>query len=234
MTRVEFMTELAALLQDVPEYERVDAMKYYNDYFDDAGEENEQEVIRELESPEKVAANIKADIGRQAEDTVENPVMEYSQGAKESGKTEREGYEYQYQDQGQDTKQNDVKKSKTLKILLIIAIILVASPVLIPVILGIAALILGCLAAVFCIFIAIVVTFAAIAVTGVVLICSGIISMVPTIAVGLALFGTGLILTVIGVIGTIAGIRLCTIVFPGIIRGIVWLCRLPFHRKAVA
>lgn len=63
MNRIEFMTELAALLQDVPEEERRDAMKYYNDYFDDAGEENELQVVEELESPAKVAATIKADLG---------------------------------------------------------------------------------------------------------------------------------------------------------------------------
>ena len=60
MNRIEYMTELAALLQDVPVEERREAMKYYNDYFDDAGEENEQRVIEELGSPEKVAATIKA------------------------------------------------------------------------------------------------------------------------------------------------------------------------------
>ena len=32
MNRIEFMTELAALLQDVPEEERRDAMQFYNDY----------------------------------------------------------------------------------------------------------------------------------------------------------------------------------------------------------
>lgn len=62
MNRIEFMTELAALLQDVPVEERRDAMKFYNDYFDDAGEENEQQVIAELGSPAKVAATIKADL----------------------------------------------------------------------------------------------------------------------------------------------------------------------------
>mgnify|MGYP006922422652 CR=1 FL=1 len=35
-------------------------MKYYNDYFDDAGEENESQVVEELESPAKVAATITA------------------------------------------------------------------------------------------------------------------------------------------------------------------------------
>lgn len=63
MNRMEFMTQLAALLQDIPAEERRDAMQYYNDYFDDAGAENEQKVIEELESPQKVAEKIKADLG---------------------------------------------------------------------------------------------------------------------------------------------------------------------------
>ena len=61
MNRIEFMEELSGLLQDIPEEDRMDALNYYNDYFDDAGAENEKNVIDELESPEKVAAKIKAD-----------------------------------------------------------------------------------------------------------------------------------------------------------------------------
>ena len=67
MNRVEFMETLSRLLQDIPEEDRIDALKYYNDYFDDAGSENEQNVIEELESPEKVAMKIKAD--REAQKT---------------------------------------------------------------------------------------------------------------------------------------------------------------------
>ena len=62
MNRVEFMETLSRLLQDIPEEDRIDALKYYNDYFDDAGSENEQNVIEELESPESgnVSASLKA------------------------------------------------------------------------------------------------------------------------------------------------------------------------------
>ena len=50
MKRKEFMERLEMLLYDVQEEERKEALCFYNDYFDDAGEENEDEVIRELES----------------------------------------------------------------------------------------------------------------------------------------------------------------------------------------
>lgn len=60
MDRAEFMRRLTALLGDVPLAEREEAIQYYNDYFDDAGEENEQGVIASLGSPEDIARSIKA------------------------------------------------------------------------------------------------------------------------------------------------------------------------------
>ena len=73
MNRIEYMTKLASLLQDIPEVERKDAMKYYNDYFDDAGSENEQNVIEELESPESgnVSASLKAQNASSGKDNSE-------------------------------------------------------------------------------------------------------------------------------------------------------------------
>ena len=197
MNRIEFMEELSGLLQDIPEEDRMDALNYYNDYFDDAGAENEKNVIDELESPEKVAAKIKADR--------EDP---------EDGKA------------GMPMEQdNKPWTNKWLKMILIVAIILVGCPVIVPA---------GILIAAFAFFIAIVIGFAAIVIVAIVLTAAGIGSMFVNIGAGLALFGAGMILIAVGAIGTVAGIRLCIIVFPGMIRGIVWILRKPFHRKAVA
>ena len=49
------------MLKDLPEEERKQALHYYEDYFADAGEDNEQEVLNELGSPENIAELIKAD-----------------------------------------------------------------------------------------------------------------------------------------------------------------------------
>lgn len=62
MDRAQFMEQLKRLLSDIPEYERDEALDYYESYFDDAGPEREASVIRELGSPGKVAAIIKADL----------------------------------------------------------------------------------------------------------------------------------------------------------------------------
>lgn len=60
MNRADFMKNLAELLVDVSPAEREEAIQYYNDYFDDAGAENEQSVIASLGTPEQLAKTIKA------------------------------------------------------------------------------------------------------------------------------------------------------------------------------
>lgn len=62
MNREQFIAQLARLLQNLPPAERQEAIRYYQEYFDDAGEENEDAVIQELGSPGKVAASIKANL----------------------------------------------------------------------------------------------------------------------------------------------------------------------------
>lgn len=227
MNRTEFMTRLAALLQDVPVEERRDAMQYYNDYFDDAGAENEHQVIKELESPEKVAEKIKADFvsfgqnsGQFTETGYKDERFEYTSAPAQGG----------YESPKTASKQ---KGDRTVKIILIILIILVGLPVVLPVALGVAGAVIGVVAAIFGVFLALVIFAFAVAVAGISLVVAGIMSVIPELAVGLALIGVGLILTVIGIVMLVACIKLCAVAFPGICRGIVWICRRPFQRKAV-
>ena len=62
MNRTEYMRQLESLLQNISATEREEALQYYNEYFNDAGPENEQNVIEALGNPMKVAENIKKDI----------------------------------------------------------------------------------------------------------------------------------------------------------------------------
>lgn len=63
MTRSEYLTKIASLLQDISAEERKDAMKFYNDYFDEAGDDNADQAIADLGSPEEVAAKIRESLG---------------------------------------------------------------------------------------------------------------------------------------------------------------------------
>ena len=59
MNRIDFMRRLELLLSDLPENERREAIQYYNDYLNDAGVENEEEVLEALGTPEELAKSIR-------------------------------------------------------------------------------------------------------------------------------------------------------------------------------
>lgn len=63
MNRVEFLQELEKGLARVSPDERVAALQYYTEYFDDAGPAEEEQVILQLGSPSQVAADIMASWG---------------------------------------------------------------------------------------------------------------------------------------------------------------------------
>lgn len=67
MSRWEFMRQLEELLSDIPPGEREEALQYYNDYFNDAGGQSEQEVIEALGTPEQVAQIVKDGISGNGE-----------------------------------------------------------------------------------------------------------------------------------------------------------------------
>jgi uncharacterized membrane protein len=83
------MKELESLLSDIPLEERDEALSYYNGYFEDAGEDNKEEIMKELGSPKRVASIIKADLNSNA--------------------TERESRGYFTENGYQDTIYNDEK-----------------------------------------------------------------------------------------------------------------------------
>lgn len=62
MTREEFLRRLNELLSDVTDEERAEAIRFYEEYLDDAGPQQEAQVLAELGSPEKVAAIIRANV----------------------------------------------------------------------------------------------------------------------------------------------------------------------------
>ena len=81
MNKEEFLKRLEELLQDIDAIEREEALNYYRDYFEDAGVEHEQEIISELESPEKVAQTIKEGLGifKENTDYSNNEIHQYNE-----------------------------------------------------------------------------------------------------------------------------------------------------------
>lgn len=70
MNKSEFLGELRHKLKRLPAAETEEALLYYEEYFHDAGPENEKNVLKELNSPSAVAAKI---IGEYAVHASESP-----------------------------------------------------------------------------------------------------------------------------------------------------------------
>ena len=114
MNRKQFMEQLERLLSDISEAERQEALEYYEGYFDDAGPENEGEVIRELGNPGKVAAIIKADLQENSEDYGEYTENGYQDTrVKENGEMPDQYTEITVRGDGQEEEPHDTEVPKT-------------------------------------------------------------------------------------------------------------------------
>lgn len=79
MTRREYMQELRDRLGRLSSAERDAALAFYEEYFDEAGPDREQDVIRELGSPASVASRILADHAvKEAREAPYNPRKGFS------------------------------------------------------------------------------------------------------------------------------------------------------------
>ena len=226
MNRIEFMTELAALLQDVPVEERKEAMQYYNDYFDDAGEE-EKDVVKELGSPAKVAENIKKDLGIQTEISsggAQNTGVNYT-GAQDARAQNNGTQNVGTQNVGTQEQSNHI-----WKIVLIVLVVIFGLPLL----LGIGGGVLGLLAGIIATVFAVILTAVLVVITGVLAIVAGVTFLITEPAVGLALIGGGLIAGVCGVIASVLLVKLCMIAFPAAGRWITKMWNKVKNRKKVA
>lgn len=226
MNRIEFMTELAALLQDVPVEERKEAMQYYNDYFDDAGEE-EKDVVKELGSPAKVAENIKKDLGIQTEISSGGA---QNTGANYTGAQDARAQNNGTQNVGTQNVGTQEQSNHIWKIVLIVLVVIFGLPLL----LGIGGGVLGLLAGIIATVFSVILTAVLVVVSGVLAVVSGIALLIAEPAVGLALIGGGLIAGVCGVIASVLLVKLCMIAFPAAGRWITKMWNKVKNRKKVA
>lgn len=230
MSRTEFMKQLESLLQNISATEREEALQYYNEYFNDAGPENEQNVIEALGNPAKVAENIKKDIfgngyGENSYQKITaetKAIITYPADATtaEDGNTEQRN--------GQNGAAQTVSSQKkeemsTGMIVLIVILCILASPV----ILGVASAGVGVAAGLIAAWFGLIVGFGATAIALILvliaLVVVGIISMITNpfhFFLGMELIGAGLICGGVGLLFLMLTVAMAGIATPAICRGI--------------
>lgn len=243
MNRKEFMSRLEGLLWNVSPGEREEALQYYDDYFDDAGEENEQAVIETLGAPEKIAETIRRELqGEENARRVSGSNREVIPwGEAEPEKTEtgdgryggREAGERGYGGRGFGEPAGDGsvhepprKKAEGMSggvIVLLVVLALLALPIGLPVILGALGTLFGMLAAWFAMIFSFGVAAAALLGVLLLLIILGGMCVMLNPFVGLALWGCGLICGGLGLLLLMLTVAMAGIATPAMFRGIAWI-----------
>lgn len=261
MNRLEFMRELERLLADISESEREEALQYYNDYLNDAGVENEEEVIASLGSPQKVAETIQAGLSgsdegaftetgyRDYEEEKKNTVVVREQNNEESGKrSENESGQQSGQSNGQWSTQQDgqepphrqtaKRKMSSGTLILIIILCILFSPVILGLGAGFFATVFGILIALIALVFSLLVGAGALAlgllIAGVVLFGVGIAKLFISPLGGTLLLAGGMLCVGIGLLFLALAVWMVAKLIPAVIRFIVDIFSGLFHRKGGA
>lgn len=226
MTRTEFMNQLAALLKDIPEAEKDEAIEYYNNYFDDAGLENESEVLSEMGTPDEAAANIKAGLSGEAThgEVTENGFSNHTaQKRDELANPEDIPHVNRNFENPAPVPVAPKQGLPTWAIILIVAACIICSPVLLGIAGGLLGLILGILGGLLGLILAFAGTSIGLLVAAVFCFIYGIVNLISTPMAALVAIGGSLICLAIGLFFLWLVVIICGGLIPLIIKGIIKL-----------
>lgn len=263
MSKGEFMKELEYLLSDIPEEDKRDALAYYEDYLEEAGETAEQ-AIAEFGSPERIAAIIRADLQGNLEDGGEftergyederfrDPnfqmakrydLPEVNEGQEEKKNNSQEGVKDRTRTDREDKEANQRQGWKTLVLILLV---LAASPILLGLggaVLGAVAgvgggilgIIAGAVALVFGLAVVLIVLTVTLLLAGIAICAVGVIAMFSNVLNGLLCFGAGLVVLSFGFLCLLISAWFYGKMIPWLIRTCVnGVSRLVHRRERVA
>ncbi len=228
MDRLEFMKELEALLSDISQSEREEALQYYNDYLNDAGVENEQEVLDSLGTPRDLARVIKeglADGGEKGEFTetgYRNEALgtDLKNEIARKEKTEKSGSSDGQEKGGFRAKLGKRPLSPGM-IALIVLLCIFAFPILVGVAGSIIGVVCGILGTIFGLVAGAAVTGIALLAAAAGLLICGIGTLFSVPLAGICLVGLGILLAGIGMVFVWLTVWICAKAVPWVIRGMV-------------
>lgn len=226
MTTEQYLHILQQELAALPYDEQKEALDYYRNYFDEAGEKNAQKVMAELGSPQKLGAYIRSNFSCVPARKNNGEKADTSTDEAHSASAHR-GYKYGY-----DKSACTPAKHNGANILLIILLLALTFPVWFPVVASLVGIGFGIVVALLAIGCVGIIGAIAVFAVGITAFCIGAASLVPSFFNGLLGIGIGLFLLGVALLLGIFGVWFCKKVLPAIIRAVVYVCALPFrHRR---
>lgn len=224
MNKEQFISRLDELLADIPEAERREAIEYYREYFDDAGIENEEQVISELGSVEEVAHNIREELA--GKELVTADAFAGGGGAEEQSGAGTSG-------EGEDSqRESEKRRNPVVMALLVFGGLILAVTAGVPVLGTVGGTLIGLAAAFFGILLAVWIVGIVFVVLAPVMLVLAVVNIFTSAAVALMLFGLAFFFFGSGILLILVGLKLCTVVIPAVVRAITELFhRIAFSRK---
>lgn len=244
MNKETYLQELRKGLKILPQYDRDEAVEFYEEYFDEAGIENEAKVIEELGEPKILAKKILVDVvDRKYEETMAATKEDYSsQNAMAvvpaptasgfdpnaaAGATATAGAAYGAQAETlppvqpqQQPQQNEKKKDQpsALKTLMIVLAAIFALP-LSPVVFALLIVVSALLFVMFVLFISFMIAGISMIVAAVGTIFFGLIALFINPIAGMCVLGSGLTIFGLGIFMAIGSLALTRMTAHGLAKG---------------
>ena len=190
ITRLDFFLRLREGLQKLPPEELETAVRYYTEYFDDAGAENEEKVLLELGDPMKIAQQITAEYLVRGI-APEEPT--YTSQEKPTGK-------------------------KGLSAVWVAILAVFASPIALPIAIAIAVLAFSLVIVIASMLFAFYAVAVAFVLAGIFAVVMGFVSLAVDLLTGLCAIGTGLFFVGLGLITFLPLLQLTRVTFSEIAR----------------
>ena len=208
MTRQEYMEQLKKYLKRLPKEDYENAIEYFSEYFDEAGPQKEQQVMKELGEPKEAARELLLNLLQESVENDQDIVEEKAAVQPEAA--------------------SGGKKRSPGKIILLAILVLCASPVSLALLVGVLAVLLAVVVTATAVIFSLGITSIAATAGGIVTVGFGATLVLKSAAAACMMIGGGFLMAGIGILAGVLTIYICK----WCANGIGWLVNR-FVRKKV-
>ena len=189
MTRQEYMEQLKKYLKRLPKEDYENAIEYFSEYFDEAGLQKEQQVMKELGEPKEAARELLLNLLQESVENDQDIVEEKAAVQPEAA--------------------SGGKKRSPGKIILLAILVLCASPVSLALLVGVLAVLLAVVITATAVIFSLGITSIAATAGGIVTVGFGATLVLISAAAACIMIGGGFLMAGIGILAGVLTIYIC-------------------------
>ena len=189
MTRQEYMEQLKKYLKRLPKEDYENAIEYFSEYFDEAGLQKEQQVMKELGEPKEAARELLLNLLQESVENDQDIVGEKAAVQPEAA--------------------SGGKKRSPGKIILLAILVLCASPVSLALLVGVLAVLLAVVITATAVIFSLGITSIAATAGGIVTVGFGATLVLKSAAAACMMIGGGFLMAGIGILAGVLTIYIC-------------------------